>query len=976
MSSSADERSGYLPPHELRALFAQLGDRGEAGGVPHNPGPSIAQSTPGIGGASLAPTGIPAFAADDPNTIGIMLARMANEMGVSAVPVPTPESLTTGRGMSAPASPGAVPQLIANVPGAPSLPLDAISPQVVAMSDSSPGVAGAPSGSPVVESIVPFGGGATSTGTPAALRPPDFGMLLASSNRDQFSVPLVSAPFGSETGDRHSSATGNRQQESGTRQSLQPRSTTLPAHSLPAHSQHSQPAHSQSTQPAHSLPAHSQHSQLTHSQPAHSQSTQPAHSQSAHSQSVYSQPVHSQPVHSQSAHSQPAHSQSAGSQAKHSQPVHSQPLARAPSFEAPSIDQAPAIPTSSMSTAAPGRPGGFGMPASNAASPGGFPGAPMSVMPGAPTLPFASNAEHMGNSGPGRFGAAPPIGGAAISSPGTLPTTTVPNATELQGFAGDSMTTTSAPVSDGSNPSPNAGTRDTAALSSPGAGRSPFEPTNLDHWSPFADSNHGGVGRLPLVGDGLIAGEPPSTPDFQLPFVDGDSIDAAPGFTPQGSQLQGGPTVTGGESLAHGDRSIRQVSGAPFDPYVVRKDFPILDQRVQGGKRLVWLDNAATTQKPRAVIDRLTRYYEHENSNVHRAAHTLAARATDAFESGRESTRKFLNAPSTSEIIFVRGATEGINLLANTWGVKNVRAGDEIVVTHLEHHANIVPWQMLCGRVGAKLRVAPVDDRGDVIMTEYEKLIGPRTKLVAFTQVSNALGTITPAREMIEIAHRRGATVMLDGAQAVSHMPVDVQQLGCDFYVFSGHKVFAPTGIGAIYGRKELLEDMPPWQGGGNMIADVTFEKTVYQGPPWRFEAGTGNIADAAGLGAALDYIMRIGMNVIDRYEHDLLVYATEKLIRIPGLRMIGNAVNKAGVLSFVLDGQRTEDVGAALDKEGIAVRSGHHCAQPILRRFGLEASVRASLAFYNVCEDIDALVDSVTRLQAHRRSVVSPGIR
>jgi cysteine desulfurase/selenocysteine lyase len=277
---------------------------------------------------------------------------------------------------------------------------------------------------------------------------------------------------------------------------------------------------------------------------------------------------------------------------------------------------------------------------------------------------------------------------------------------------------------------------------------------------------------------------------------------------------------------------------------------------------------------------------------------------------------------------------------------------------------------MLCARVGAKLRVAPVDNRGDVILAEYEKLITPRTKLVAFTQVSNALGTITPAREMIEIAHRKGVCTMLDGAQAVSHMPVDVQQLDCDFYVFSGHKVFAPTGIGAVYGKKAILDDMPPWQGGGNMIADVTFEKTVYQGPPWRFEAGTGNIADAAGLGAALDYVMRIGMNVIDRYEHDLLTYATDKLRRVPGLTIIGTAVNKAGVLSFTLDGQRTEDVGAALDKEGIAVRSGHHCAQPILRRFGLEASVRASLAFYNVCEDIDALVDAVTRLQTHRRSV------
>ncbi len=577
------------------------------------------------------------------------------------------------------------------------------------------------------------------------------------------------------------------------------------------------------------------------------------------------------------------------------------------------------------------------------------------------------------------------MGGAAISSPGTLPSTTLPNAHELQGFAGESaksmpqsptapvLTTTSAPVQQSSSmPSPNAGTHDVAAPPSPGVEQSPFAPTNLDGWSPYGSSNHGSVGRLPLVGDGPFAIEAGS-PDYSLPFVDGVTVDAPPGFTPQGSQHGAAPAITGGDSSNHGNHAIRQAAGAPFDPYVVRKDFPILEERVHGGKRLVWLDNGATTQKPRAVIDRISRFYEHENSNVHRAAHTLAARSTDAFESGRETTRKFLNAPSAQDIIFVRGATEGINLIANTWGVKNIGMGDEFLITHLEHHANIVPWQMLCARAGARLRVAPVDDRGDVILADYEKLINPRTKLVAFTQVSNALGTITPAREMIEIAHRRGVTTLLDGAQAVSHMPVDVQQLGCDFYVFSGHKVFAPTGIGAVYGKKEILEDMPPWQGGGNMIADVTFEKTVYQPPPWRFEAGTGNIADVAGMGAALDYVMRIGMSVIDRYEHDLLVYATERLVRVPGLRMVGTAVNKAGVLSFVLDGQRTEDVGAALDKEGIAVRSGHHCAQPILRRFGLEASVRASLAFYNVCEDIDALVDAVTRLQAHRRTVSTP---
>jgi cysteine desulfurase / selenocysteine lyase len=412
---------------------------------------------------------------------------------------------------------------------------------------------------------------------------------------------------------------------------------------------------------------------------------------------------------------------------------------------------------------------------------------------------------------------------------------------------------------------------------------------------------------------------------------------------------------------------IRDLGGSGFDPYAVRRDFPILEERVHGGKRLVWLDNAATTQKPSAVIDRLLHFYEHENSNIHRAAHALAARATDAYEGGRESVRRFINAPSASEIVFVRGATEGINLVAQSWGRRNVGAGDEIVITHLEHHANIVPWQQLCAAMGARLRVAPVDDRGDVILEAYERLLGPRTRLVAFPQVSNALGTVTPAREMIEIAHRHGAVVLLDGAQAVSHMRADVQLLDCDFYVFSGHKVFAPTGIGAVFGKRALLDAMPPWQGGGNMIQDVTFERTTYQQPPWRFEAGTGNIADAVGLGTALDYVTHVGIDAIDRYEHDLLGYADRQLATVPGLHMIGAPREKAGVLSFVLDGQRTEDVGSALDQEGIAVRSGHHCAQPILRRFGVEASVRASLALYNTCEDIDALVAALHRLQAGR---------
>jgi cysteine desulfurase/selenocysteine lyase len=406
-----------------------------------------------------------------------------------------------------------------------------------------------------------------------------------------------------------------------------------------------------------------------------------------------------------------------------------------------------------------------------------------------------------------------------------------------------------------------------------------------------------------------------------------------------------------------------------FDPYTIKRDFPILGERVNG-RRLVWLDNAATTQKPRAVIDRLMSFYEHENSNVHRAAHTLAARATDAYESARDKVRRFLNAPSPKDIVFVRGATEAINLVAKSWGHRNLQPGDEIVISWLEHHANIVPWQQLASEKGARLRVIPVDDRGQVVLEEYEKLLGPRTRLVSISQVSNALGTIVPVEEMIATAHRYGARVLVDGAQAVSHLRVDVQALDCDFYCFSGHKIFAPTGIGVLYGKPEILAHMPPWQGGGNMIADVTFEKTVYQPPPWRFEAGTGNIADAVGLGAALDYVSALGLENISRYEHELLVYATAELARVPGLRLIGTAPHKAGVLSFVLDGVRTEDVGGMLDQEGIAVRSGHHCAQPILRRYGLESTVRASLAPYNTCEDIDALVAALLRIQSGRPRV------
>ncbi len=401
-----------------------------------------------------------------------------------------------------------------------------------------------------------------------------------------------------------------------------------------------------------------------------------------------------------------------------------------------------------------------------------------------------------------------------------------------------------------------------------------------------------------------------------------------------------------------------------FDVQAVRRDFPILKERVNG-QPLVWFDNAATTQKPQAVIDRISYFYEHENSNIHRAAHELAARSTDAYEKARDTVAKFMNASSSAEIVFARGTTEAINLVAQSWGRQNIGAGDEIVITWLEHHANIVPWKQLCDATGATLRVVPVDDDGQVLLGEYQKLLNSHTKLVSFTQVSNALGTVTPAREMIEMAHRVGARVLLDGAQSVSHLRVDVQALDCDWFVFSGHKIFGPTGIGVLYGKAELLEAMPPWQGGGNMIDDVTFEKIVYQPAPARFEAGTGNIADAVGLGAALEYVLKIGIDNIARYEHELLVYAMDALRSISGLRLIGTAAAKTSVLSFVLEGHSNQDIGVALNRAGIAVRTGHHCAQPILRRFGLESTVRPSLAFYNTHEEVDLLVKTVRRIQS-----------
>jgi len=404
--------------------------------------------------------------------------------------------------------------------------------------------------------------------------------------------------------------------------------------------------------------------------------------------------------------------------------------------------------------------------------------------------------------------------------------------------------------------------------------------------------------------------------------------------------------------------------GSPFvfDPESVRRDFPALSELVHG-HRLVWLDNSATTHKPEQVIQRIAEFYRHENSNVHRGAHELGERATEAYEQARAQAARFLGASSDDEIVFVRGTTEAINLVAQSWGRANVGAGDEILVSCLEHHANIVPWQQLCQETGAQLRVAPVDDSGQILLADYDRLLSDRTRIVAFAHVSNTLGTITPVREMVELAHRHGARVLIDGAQAVSHLPVDVRSLDADWYALSGHKVFGPTGIGVLYGKLDLLNSMAPWQSGGSMIRDVTFERTLYQDAPARFEAGTPNIADAVGLGEAFAYVERLGREAIAAYERQLLDYAMRELLQVPGLELLGTASEKASVLSFVIDPFTPAQLGQALDREGIAVRAGHHCAQPILRRFGREGTVRASLAMYNTREDVDALVSALRRI-------------
>jgi cysteine desulfurase/selenocysteine lyase len=404
-------------------------------------------------------------------------------------------------------------------------------------------------------------------------------------------------------------------------------------------------------------------------------------------------------------------------------------------------------------------------------------------------------------------------------------------------------------------------------------------------------------------------------------------------------------------------------TSAGFDIDRVRADFPILGRQVHD-LPLVYLDNAATTQKPRAVIDAISEYYLSNNANIHRGVHQLSESATSAYEATRKSVQRFLNAEDASEIIFVRGATEAINLVAQSYGRQRVNAGDEVVVTAMEHHSNIVPWQMLCEEKGARLRVAPINDAGELLLDEFEALLNEKTKLVAVVHASNVLGTVNPVHRIVEMAHAKGVPVLVDGAQAVPHGGVDVRALDCDFYAFSGHKIYGPTGIGVLYGKRALLEAMPPYQGGGDMIRSVTFEKTLYNQLPYKFEAGTPDIAGVVGLGAAIAYVNEIGLSDIVAHEEDLLAYGTEALSAIPGLTLVGTAKEKVSVLSFVLEGIHPHDIGTILDRQGIAIRTGHHCAQPLMLRFGIPATARASLAVYNTAQEIDALAAGIRKVK------------
>ncbi|HRN84202.1 MAG TPA: family 2A encapsulin nanocompartment cargo protein cysteine desulfurase [Hyphomicrobium sp.] len=618
------------------------------------------------------------------------------------------------------------------------------------------------------------------------------------------------------------------------------------------------------------------------------------------------------------------------------------------------------------------------LPSYGAASPSA-PG--IGISPSVVTLPGADSVPSL----PSAATAVP--GGSAAPSPGTA--TSIPAADPLDSLALQPLINGAYPslpsVIDTSSALNHAGTISTPPSDAGGGTTVSGAQTGADQPAPpqpppaippapvLVDTS--GISTPPSGGIGGLGGYPIEIPfqrelDALLAPLAVSALPAGPGLpTDTGLYFLDGVTVPGqahvsGAGAAPFHPSELQSAHPAFDIHAIRRDFPILSETVNG-RPLIWFDNAATTQKPKSVIDRISYFYEHENSNIHRAAHELAARSTDAYEGARQKVARFLGASGPDEIIFTRGATEAINLVAATYGQQHIGPGDEIVITNLEHHANIVPWQLLCLAKGAKLRVAAVDDHGALLLDEFNKLLTNRTKLVAFTQVSNALGTITPAQTIVEMAHRVGAKVLVDGAQSVSHMKVNVQELDADFFVFSGHKLFAPTGIGALYAKKAIMDTLPPYQSGGNMIRDVTFERTEIHASPQRFEAGTGNIADAVGLGAAIDYVERIGLENIARYEHSLLVYATEQLLQIPNLRIIGTAPEKASVISLVIKGVPSEEVGSRLNTYGIAVRSGHHCAQPILRRFGQETTVRPSFAFYNTCGEIDVLVSALKDIQA-----------
>jgi SufS family cysteine desulfurase len=508
----------------------------------------------------------------------------------------------------------------------------------------------------------------------------------------------------------------------------------------------------------------------------------------------------------------------------------------------------------------------------------------------------------------------------------------------------------------------------------PGSAVPPVHPTSQPAAPKLAGAEKTPSGaHAPDSGDSYAFGEPRCNGDYRTQSkkaepktANTNSLLGVPGAesvaTPDYYFLQGGNPS--GKSPAAGQSYPNNTLPVPkFDVEGVRRDFPALHQFVNG-KPLIWLDNAATTHKPQAVIDATSQFYGRDNSNIHRAAHTLAARSTELFEAGREKVRQFLGAADAKEIIFVRGTTEAINLVAQSYGRKHIGAGDEIIVSELEHHANIVPWQLLTEQTGATLKVIPINNRGELLLDQFVRLLGPRTKIVSVAHVSNSLGTVNPVEEIIALAHARGVPVLVDGAQSTPHLPVNVTALDADFYVFSGHKIFAPTGIGALYGKAALLEAMPPWQGGGHMIKDVRFEKTIYQNAPEKFEAGTPDIAGVVGLGAAVDYLFKVGIPAIAAYEHALLEYGTQALATIPGLRPIGTAANKASVLAFVIPGVSNESIARHLDQHGIAVRAGHHCAMPAIRHFGLESTVRPSLAFYNTRDEIDALVRALRSLK------------